>query len=86
MCKDAQHDTFPSLYICFKIVAKKETVFHFLVSSECIFPGLFVYYFHFIFCGKIFKYVLYVVDFIFYPKVIIVGRYYAGQPEVMTDV
>ena len=56
------------------------------MSSKCIFPGLFVYYFHFIFCGKVFKYVVYVVNFIIYPKVKIVGRHYAGQPEVMADV
>ena len=50
------------------------------------FSGLFVYYFHFMFCGKVFRYVVYVVNFIIYPKVKIVGRHYAGQPEVMADV
>ena len=42
--------------------------------------------FSFYICGEVFKYVVYGVDFIFYPKVIIVGRHYAGQPEVMADV
>ena len=39
-----QCDAYPFLYICFKVVTKKENVFYFLVSGKCIFPGLSMYH------------------------------------------